>query len=246
MKRMAATLCLLIASGALQASAQAQAPRDEAKAPRDEAKAERQRPNQAGRAAAIDRRADANADGKVSLEELRAVNPQLTQKRFKSMDKNGDGFITGAEAPRNQRGRNQNQQIHRQMLTKMLASDRDGDLKVSYQELIQAKPGFPRANFDRLDLNGDGILTKEDMRSPQRAGARPRATRESNGAGNRRAQDRDAFMRRLQSADTDRNGKITLDEMRRIFPRITEERFRQMDGDGNGVLTSGEGPQRPR
>lgn len=239
MRMTAAAICVGIGLGMLEASAQTQTPEDGAKA-------RKQRQSQADRSAEFNRRADVNADGKLSFEELRTVNPQLTEERFKRMDTDGNGFLTEAERRKFQRAINQNQRIHRQMLTKVLESDRDGDGKVSYEELIHAKPGFPRVNFDQLDLNRDGILTDKDMRRPQRAGVRTRPIRAGDRQGNRGPQDREAFMRRMQSADTDKNGKITFDELRGSFPRITEERFRQMDRNGDGILTRGEGPQRPQ
>lgn len=42
--------------------------------------------------------ADANHDGKVSYDELKAAHEKRMQEHFKKMDANGDGFVDKAEA----------------------------------------------------------------------------------------------------------------------------------------------------
>lgn len=238
MKTMVVALCMGIAWGTLQAYAQAQAPQDRSAA-------RPHRPDEAGRAAAIYRRADTNSDGKVSFEELQALRPQMTHEQFRRIDRDADGFLTPADRPPPEESRNGDEKIHRQMLTKMLSSDRDGDGAVTYEELTHAKPGFPRSNFKRLDLNRDGVLTIEDLSRPQRAGGRPHPVREGNRERNPGPPDRDALMKRLLNADADGNRQLTLEEVQRLFPAISEERFRRLDRNGDGVLTRGEGPKRP-
>lgn len=44
------------------------------------------------------RRVDANADGKVVLDEWQAFNPKVDQTRFRQVDTNRDGSITRTEA----------------------------------------------------------------------------------------------------------------------------------------------------
>jgi Ca2+-binding EF-hand superfamily protein len=60
--------------------------------------------------------ADANHDGKVSLEEFKAANEQRMAKRFKRMDANGDGFIDATEK---QAMRDKMREFHKKHLEKM-------------------------------------------------------------------------------------------------------------------------------
>lgn len=48
------------------------------------------------------KKADADNDGKITLEELKAVAPKMTQERFKKMDRNDDGVLTADEIKKRQ------------------------------------------------------------------------------------------------------------------------------------------------
>lgn len=187
-------------------------------------------------------RADANHDGKVSFEELRVLRPRMDQAGFDRLDADGDGFLTSADRPEPQRARNGEDRIRRQMLTKLLSSDRDGDGAVTYEELLKAKPGFPERNFKRLDADGDGRLTQADLERPRRREGRPRPVEGDRAGG---ADRRRRLLERITRADADGDGRVTLEEVQEEIPGFSEERFRRMDRNGDGVLTSSDRPQRP-
>lgn len=91
--------------------------------------------------------------------------------------------------------------------------DQNGDGKLSRREF----PGPPRL-FDRLDADGDGFISKEEVER-----FRHRAARFSLGE------------RLLQALDADHDGKLTREEFAHIV-----EYFGQLDRDGDGTLTSQE------
>lgn len=188
-------------------------------------------------------RADADHDGKVSFDELRVLRPRVGAEEFNRMDVDGDGFLTAADRPRRQGARNGQDQLRRQMLTKLLSSDRDGDGAVTYEELVKAKPGFPEPNFRRLDADGDGRLTQADLERPGRRGGRPRPVVGSDRA--RETDQRRRLMERITRSDADGDGRVTLEEVKQAIPGFSEERFRRMDRNDDGVLTPNERPQRP-
>ena len=76
------------------------------------------------------------------------------------------------------------------------------------------------AGFDRLDIDGDGQLTPDELAA-------------GDGPGGARV---------LRRADTDGNGTLTRDEVRQAAGTL----FEMMDVDGDGVVTEGERPRRDR
>ena len=234
MRILTAMLCVYGTLACLEAQAQ-QAPPDASAQPERS-----QRPAPPGGGIG---RADANHDGKVSFDELRVLRPRVELEEFKRMDADGDGFLTPADRPRRQGRRNGQDQIRRQMLTKLLSSDRDGDGAVTYEELVKAKPGFPEPNFKRLDADGDGRLTQADLERPSRREGRPRPVAESGRA--RETDPRRRLLERITRSDANGDGRATLEEVQQAIPGFSEERFRRMDRNGDGVLTSSDRPQRP-
>lgn len=119
------------------------------------------------------RNADANGDGQWSYEELKTVAKRLPKPAFERVDANGDGLLNEEELQqlRKRRGGQQNQrrgnaqsvQVRRDAIGKILESDANGDGGVSFEELVAAKPGFPRNVFDRNDRNNDGVVSRADL-----------------------------------------------------------------------------------
>jgi Ca2+-binding EF-hand superfamily protein len=159
------------------------------------------------------KQADTNKDGKVSFEELKSGRPKITQEAFKKLDKNSDGFLTPNEMPK-----------HPPLAALIQKADADKDGKVTFEELKVVMPRLTQERFKELDKNGDGVLTKDD--APQRPG--PQA------GGGQRGQ---GIAGRLDQADANKDGKVTLEEAKTAFPNMTKERFEHMDHNGDGALS---------
>lgn len=109
--------------------------------------------------------ADSNSDKRVTFAELHAKFEDATAERFYRLDRNKDGVITERDRPGEPPNPRQVQRNRRQRLRaleKLLESNPDGDGRVTYREVQTVKPGYPRSNFDRLDINRDSVLSDED------------------------------------------------------------------------------------
>lgn len=179
--------------------------------PKTEAQAEAEAP-QAPRGGRFLDRADANQDGKVTYEELKAVVPNMPEDRFKKMDRNGDGALSPEEFPA--RG------------ARLAQADTNGDKKISKEEFKTAFPKVPEDRFSKVDTNGDGAIDQTEAQQ-LRDLMRPRE-----GAG-----EGDGRQHILGKADKDGDGKVSADEFKEIAPKAPEERFKQMDRNGDGFLS---------
>lgn len=106
--------------------------------------------------AAMVKKADADQDGKVTLEEVQKIRPNLPEEAFKRMDVDGDGVLTEKDAALHR------ERAAKEMREKMSKADTDGDKKVSFNEAQAAFPGMNEAQFKKRDSNGDGFLSEED------------------------------------------------------------------------------------
>ncbi|GAA6206906.1 hypothetical protein NBRC116601_01990 [Cognatishimia sp. WU-CL00825] len=96
---------------------------------------------------------DANADGKITLEEMAAH----AQSRFAAVDTDGDGNLSADElqaAKENARGERTQRMIEHR--------DTNDDGMLSFEEM-QPKDDRAAKMFERLDADGDGALSEEEL-----------------------------------------------------------------------------------
>lgn len=98
---------------------------------------------------------DANGDGQVTQEEMRAH----AATRFQEADADKDGFLTPEEMMASRVGKRAERMLERH------DTDGNGQLSASELEAAAAEQGGKRANrmMSRLDANSDGKLTLDEM-----------------------------------------------------------------------------------
>lgn len=184
---------------------------------------------ESGRGAATLRsafRADANHDGKLSLEEIRAYFPGFDGERFSRLDRNRDGFLRRNELAGV--GRGEDREVLRAAVDQLLGLDVGKDGEVTFAEVSMSKPGYPREVFNRLDVNGDGVLSQLDVTQIQLV---------SHETPLMRSRVQKLLRSNLTRADANRDGEVTYEEAVAQFPNLQRASFRRMDLNGDGVLS---------
>lgn len=110
--------------------------------------------------------ADRDGDGVISREEFEAAHLARARDRFAALDADNDGRLTREEmrSARNRFAAERHERAER--------IDADGDGAWSFGELQAVRPGVTIEQFNRLDRNGDGLVTADER--PPRHGAKPR------------------------------------------------------------------------
>lgn len=96
---------------------------------------------------------DADKDGNYTLEEVRAAHPDLTQEEYSSFDANKDGKVSRDE-------------LKLTMSSRMFESmDKDRDGGVSLLEIQAVRSSMTQESFTRMDTDGNGLLSMEELRA---------------------------------------------------------------------------------
>ena len=108
---------------------------------------------------------DSNHDGKISKSEWQAARLREANEHFQRLDTNRDGKLTRTEvdAARDQRMAGHDRK-RGERGERMRALDKDGDQQLSRAEIGNEMPRLA-ADFDRLDANRDGKLSRDEIRA---------------------------------------------------------------------------------
>jgi Ca2+-binding EF-hand superfamily protein len=94
-------------------------------------------------------KADANGDGAIDRAEARQAMPRLAEK-FEQLDGNRDGKLTMAE-------------VEQTLQSRWASADANHDSYIDKAEAQRAAMPRLEQAFDRLDANGDGLLSQEEL-----------------------------------------------------------------------------------
>lgn len=116
-------------------------------------------------------RADLDGDGIVTEAEFieRAQDAPTPEERFAKRDRNGDGVLTQDEMRRGHDGKRSGKHRGKGMRERFNTTDTDGDGRLSEAEFLARADDRPSPSdlFAKMDANGDGELTSDEMRRPR-------------------------------------------------------------------------------
>ncbi len=99
---------------------------------------------------------DVNGDGTVTLDEFKAAHEAAIERRFHALDTDGNGSLSQDELAAARQRLDARRHAPRQRI------DTDGDGKWSLAELQAVRPSFTVEEFNRLDRNGDGLISVDE------------------------------------------------------------------------------------
>lgn len=112
--------------------------------------------------------ADRNRDGKLSLAEMQDAQDQRLAERFARLDANKDGGVSQDELRQAHQQRREVGQARRAgmhaLRTRLRALDSNQDHALTRAEIGDRMPKLAE-NFDRIDSDRDGKLTREELRA---------------------------------------------------------------------------------
>ena len=116
---------------------------------------------------------DTDGDGSISLPEIQAVRPDVSPEAFNQADADGNGYLSPSELRAMRRDRATDRGSRQGRRGPPAEFDTDGDGGISLDELRAVRPGVTEEAFQRMDRNGDGVIT-QDERPRRGSGPRPR------------------------------------------------------------------------
>jgi Ca2+-binding EF-hand superfamily protein len=217
-------------------------------------------------------RADKNEDGRVTREEWQAAFPQAPEERFTRLDTNRDGVLDGrdrapqpparaAEVP----GRNPREllsradsdgdgKVTREEFSKAMPNasasrfdvlDSNGDGVLSRQDFPQVQQRTPQGRRGPAAGATEPATSPAPGQEARRAAAQQARADQGprEGQGQREGQGwRRALPQLIQTADTDGDGKATLEEVQAAKPGFTDAAFNRLDTNKDGVLSAEDAP----
>lgn len=115
---------------------------------------------------------DSNRDGRLSLAEFQAARSRKLAEQFSKMDGNRDGALTQDEMREAMREHKHMRSARKHQAMAMreqaIALDTNNDNALSRAEIGDRMPKLAD-NFDAVDLDNDGKLTRNEMRAGREA-----------------------------------------------------------------------------
>ncbi len=171
---------------------------------------------------------DLDGNGFASIEEIRAIYPDLSVSFFRDMDTNGDNRVSPEEIltteAQNILGRLEAAPMERPGPVVVLDADSDGF--ISIEDMRRGYPEFTELDFDTIDENDDNRVTYEEIYATE---AQDVVARYQTGT-----------VMDIAEIDADGDGFADFDEMATAFPGLDRESFDNIDLNCDNRISANE------
>lgn len=171
---------------------------------------------------------DLDGNGFASIEEIRAIYPDLSVSFFRDMDTNGDNRVSSEEIltteAQNILGRLETSPMDRPGPVVVLDADSDGF--ISIEDMRRGYPEFTELDFDTIDENDDNRVTYEEIYATE---AQDVVARYQTGT-----------VMDIAEIDADGDEFADFDEMVTAFPGLDRESFDNIDLNGDNRISANE------
>lgn len=168
---------------------------------------------------------DSNGDRFASFSEIAAVYPTMTRSDFRVLDTNDDRRVSAVEFSASGAQAVLNKHVTRATVAGVGSLDLNGDGFASRAELSSAYPGFNSFDFDDLDENNDGRISRTEIYSPD---AQAVISRYEAGS---------QILVSLDSVDTNRSGFAELAELQAEYPNLSRIDFQRFDANDDNRIS---------
>lgn len=172
---------------------------------------------------------DTDEDGSLSREEAVAIVAELNFEDFQDHDLNRDGLLSETELTTTATTGDADLESAAELIEEFFyEADLNRDGFVSREEAVRGISTLTLRDFQELDGDGDGLLTRAEVSTAAAVGDADLETAA------------EALVAGFSDGDADESGGLSREEAAMVLPGLTLAQFQELDSDNDGELSEAE------